>query len=51
MPLQGALAGPPHSADLTPPPLGTGFQTTFALEVQKYDGFLHISENVDFDTP
>ena len=44
------MASPRHDADLTPP-LGTGFQTIFAPEVQKYDVFLHISENVDFDTP
>ena len=51
MALQAALGGPRHCAYLTPPPSAAGFSATFAPEVQKSVGFLHISENVDFDTP
>ena len=42
--LRGPPGGPRHDADLTHLPLGTG-------NTQNDHGFLHGSQNVDFDTP
>ena len=44
MALQAALGGPRHSAD-------PGFEPRLLRKSKKYNGFVHISENDNFDTP